>query len=162
MTNSTQSSHIIFTDILSSWRNDCGFPKNTAGHHCKDFLLSFKKNNWIILVCILQSCLKELYSMITCFNRFFKRMIHFYALILCTVHTKFLLGKNSTWSTPLNTQALILIEILPPNLVPNVIPYCDHWSMTLGTAVYSFRIKIKVQICIWCSKVKIFGGHQVP
>lgn len=28
-----------------------------------------------------------------------------------------------------------------------IIFQCEHWSMTLGTAVYSFRTKIKVQIC---------------
>lgn len=35
-------------------------------------------------------------------------------------------------------------------------------GMTLGTAVYSFRTKIKVQICVRYSKVRMYGGHRVP
>lgn len=48
---------------------------------------------WIIEVGILWSCLKDI-QWLHIFS-ILKKIIHFYALVLCTFHTvKFLLGKN--------------------------------------------------------------------
>lgn len=42
----------------------------------------------------------------------------------------------------------------------SVISQCEHWSVTLGTSVYSFRTKIKVQICKYACDVPKSGCLQ--
>lgn len=55
------------------------------------------------------------------------------------------MGKNSIQSTPKNILASIYIGKLSSSW-HTVMFQGERWSMTLGTAVYSFKTKVKVQI----------------